>query len=99
MHGRVQHVHANADGMPAKVWALDVCERESGVEVVSGSADSTIVRWRDVTAAEHQTAKHEEEVLIPILEGMGRLPGPSRRWAHARVSHGRTVRSTSGTSI
>ena len=33
----------------SQVWALDVSERAGGVEMLSGSADSVMVRWRDCT--------------------------------------------------
>jgi U3 small nucleolar RNA-associated protein 13 len=38
------------DAHEDKVWALDVCEGGAGCELISGSADSVLVRWRDCTA-------------------------------------------------
>jgi len=49
------------DGHSDKVWALDMLESDSGIELLSGSADSTMVRWRDSTAAAEASRAVEEE--------------------------------------
>jgi U3 small nucleolar RNA-associated protein 13 len=53
------------DGHDDKVWALDTLEAEGGgVELLSGSADSLIVRWRDCTREEKAgTAEAQEQQL------------------------------------
>ena len=50
------------DAHEDKVWALDVSEGAAGCELISGSADSVLVRWRDCTAAAEAAASAESQL-------------------------------------
>ena len=68
------------DAHEDKVWALDVSEHAGGVELLSGSADSVMVRWRDCTeeVAEKGAAEaalrleQEQELSNAVFAGQAR---------------------------
>ena len=88
------------DAHEDKVWALDVLESHNGVELISGSADSVMVRWRDCTAADEQKGaaeaamrmEQEQELSNAVFAGQVRA---ARRVVSSRTpaadSHGSTL--------
>ena len=67
------------------MWALDVLEADEGVEILSGAADSVMVRWRDCTAAEMQKGaeeaalRMEQEQELSNAVFSGQASHPTRR--------------------